>query len=163
MAKKPFKGNRDKCDGDQFVKLPHVVLNSPSYRQLSYSATRLLVDLAMQYSGTNNGRLVACSKYLKPKGWTSNATTRKAVHELIDAKLLIEVRKGGFPNLAAWYALGWLSLDVTEGLDIDPKAYRRGLYRGAVLVPIIGARKVAIDPVIGLRQSSPVPIAGAMR
>lgn len=163
MAKKSFRGSRDKCDGDQFVKLPHVVINSPSYRGLSFSAVRLLIDIAVQYTGGNNGQLVACAKYLRPRGWVSNATCLKALHELIDCQLLIETRKGGFPNRAAWFALNWLSLDVIEGLDIDHRAYRRGLYRGAVLIPINGAGKLAIEPLNGITRTSPIPINGAMR
>ena len=128
MARAKFKGNRDKRDGRQFVALPQVVLESPGYRLAGYPARALLVDIAMQYSGHNNGKLTACAKYLIPMGWTSNNTLLRAVQELLACGLMIETRKGGFPNTAAWFALSWLDLDQGQGLDIDPKHYRRGGY-----------------------------------
>ena len=128
MARAKFKGNRDKRDGRQFVALPQVVLESPGYRLAGYPARALLVDIAMQYSGHNNGKLTACAKYLNPMGWKSNNTLLRAVQELLACGLMIETRKGGFPNTAAWFALSWLDLDQGQGLDIDPKHYRRGGY-----------------------------------
>lgn len=128
MASQKFKGNKDKRDGKLFVLLPRVVLESPGYRLSSYPARALLTDIALQYSGFNNGKLVACDKYLRPKGWTSNNTVLRAVHELQACGLLIETRKGARPNKAAWFALSWLDLDQGIGLDIDPKLYRRGDY-----------------------------------
>ena len=128
MARGKFKDNRDKRDGKQFVLLPRVVLESPGYRRAGHTARSLLTDIALQYSGFNNGKLVACDKYLKPKGWTSNNTALRAVHELQACGLLIETRKAARPNKAAWFALSWLDLDQGIGLDIDPKQYRRGAY-----------------------------------
>ena len=128
MSAKKFKGNRDKRDGRQFLLLPHVVLESPGYRLATHPARSLLIDIAMQYTGHNNGKLVSCAKYLKGKGWNSNATIVRARRDLIDCGLLIETRKGARPNRAAWFALSWLDLDQGQGLDIDPKFYRRGAY-----------------------------------
>lgn len=128
MSRRKFKDNRDKCDGATFLKLPMVVLESPGYRQAGHVARALLIDIALQYKGLNNGKLVACEKYLGPIGWKSNATVLRAVRELLSCGLLIETRKGGRPNKAAWFALSWLSLDQGQGLDIDPKLYPRGEY-----------------------------------
>lgn len=144
MTVKKFKGNRDKRDGKLFVLLPRVVLESPGYRLSSYPARALLTDIALQYSGFNNGKLVACDKYLRPKGWTSNNTVLRAVHELQACGLLIETRKGARPNKAAWFALSWLDLDQGIGLDIDPKLYRRGDYmRPEPLAPASSGERTA--------------------
>jgi hypothetical protein len=116
-------------DGVQFVALPHIVLQSPSYRDLNHAARSLLLDIAMQHNRRNNGALVACEKYLAPLGWKSSQTITRALRELLEAKLLILTRQGFRPNRAAWYALGWQSLDVSVGLDIDPRAYRTGQYK----------------------------------
>ena len=105
MAGAKFKGNRDKRDGKTFVPLPMVMLESPGYRLASHPARALLIDIAMQYTGHNNGKLTACAKYLKPKGWRSSDTIVRARRELIDCGLLIETRKGARPNKAAWFAL----------------------------------------------------------
>ena len=128
MGQPKFKNNRDKRDGKQFVLLPRVVLESPGYRQAGHAARSMLIDIAMQYTGHNNGKLVACAKYVGPIGWNSNATVLRSVRELLACGLLIETRKGARPNKAAWFALSWLDLDQGQGLDIDPKLYRRGDY-----------------------------------
>ena len=138
MGAKKFKGNRDKRDGRQFVLLPHVVLESPGYRLATHPARSLLIDIAMQYTGHNNGKLVACAKYLKPMGWNSHDTISRALVAIKEAGLLIETRMGMRPNRAAWYALGWYALDIVEGLDLDPKTYRTGQYKIAALIPIAG-------------------------
>jgi hypothetical protein len=129
MGRSKFKGNGDKRDGHRFLALPDVVLESPGYRQAGYPARALLIDIAMQYTGHNNGKLTACAKYLKPKGWTGNNTVVRALRELQACGLLIETRKGARPNRAAWFALSWADLDQGTGLDIDPKYFHRGAYR----------------------------------
>jgi hypothetical protein len=128
VARAKFKGGRDKRDGTTFLALPLVVLESKGYRQASATARALLIDVAMQYTGHNNGKLTACVKYLKPKGWTSNGTILRAVHDLQACGLMVETRKGARPNKAAWFALTWHELDQGVGLDIDPKLFRRGGY-----------------------------------
>ena len=171
MARSKFKGNRDKCDGKTFVRLPTVVLESPGYRRASHPARALLIDIAMQYGGHNNGKLTACAKYLKAKGWNSNDTIVRARRDLLDCGLLIETRKGARPNKAAWYALPWLDLDQGQGLDIDPKFFDRGAYmrpdkpaaRNARLAPDGGTAKAPIAPAGGARIAPLAPRAGAVR
>jgi hypothetical protein len=69
------------------------------------------------------------------------------VRELLACGLLIETRKGARPNKAAWFALSWLDLDQGQGLDIDPKLYRRGDYmRPDMPAPISGNARTAKAP-----------------
>jgi hypothetical protein len=138
---KSYKRSKAKRDGDRYMALPHVVIDSPSYRALGYAARALLIDIARQYTGSNNGRLVACAKYLKPMGWNSHGTISRALAEVKDAGLLIETRMGARPNRAAWFALGWYALDVSDGIDLDPKSYRTGQYKIAPLSPKIGIER----------------------
>lgn len=52
---------------------------------------------------------------------------------------------------AAWFAIGWLDLKVTIGLDIDPKTYRR--FRGTpikALTPKNGVQKRKSPPKNGV-------------
>ena len=171
MARSKWKAGRDKRDGGQFIALPLVLLDSPGYRLASYPARAMLVDIAMQYTGANNGRLTACAKFLRPKGWNSNATIHRAVRDLIDCRLLIETRKGARPNRAAWFALSWLALDQTSAIDIDPGLYRTGGYmrpdksdaKGAVHAPPAGVGVGLIAPPRGVTALRLAPRAGAMR
>ena len=145
---KAFKQSKQKRDGERHIALPHVVIDSPSYRALGYAARALLIDIARQYTGTNNGKLVACDKALKPMGWNSNQTIARGLRELQDAKLLIQTRMGMRPNRAAWFALGYYALDKVDGLDIDPKTYRTGQYKIKPLTPITGVESTRIAPIV---------------
>ena len=171
MGRSKWKAGRDKRDGRTFIALPLVVLESPGYRLASYPARALLIDVAIAYTGSNNGKLTACAKYLRPKGWCSNATIHRALHDLIDCGLLIETRKGARPNKAAWFALSWLTLDQGQGLDIDPQHYRTGAYmrpdkpagENASLAPSGGAAVAPIAPFRGAGGSTVAPSIGAVQ
>lgn len=126
--KKSYKNAKQKRDGAGFLAIPHVVLKSKAYRNLSYSARSLLIDIAYQYKGENNGSFVACKKYLKPLGWNSNATVTKGLQELQEARLLQQTRLGMRPNRASWYAVTWQALDNLKGMDISPQEFDRGGY-----------------------------------
>ena len=162
LMSKSYKRSKDKRDGDRYIALPHIVIDSPSYRELGYPARALLIDIARQYSGSNNGRLVACAKYLKPYGWNSNSTVTRALGELKEAGLLIETRMGMRPNRAAWFALGWYQLDATAGMDIDPRTFRTGGYKVAPLIPRSGVERGRIAPARGIGASAATPVGGAM-
>jgi hypothetical protein len=140
-----------------------VVIESPSYRDLNYAARALLIDIARQYTGSNNGALVACAKYLQPLGWNSNSTVSRCLSALIDAGFLIETRMGGRPNRAAWFALGWLALDKVSGMDIDAAKYRTGQYKIAPLIPIDGVEGRRTAPIAGGRPGRVAPAIGAMQ
>lgn len=174
MVSKGRKASRDKRDGSSFALLPLVMLESAGYRAASHTARSLLVDMAKQYTGRNNGKLTACAKYLVPLGWRSNDVIVRARRELIDCCLILETRKGARPNRAGWYALTWLDLDVTEGLDIDPKLYERCFRRGYMrpdkpaaqtvsLRPRDGAATSAIAPGDGTSGATVAPRDGAIR
>jgi hypothetical protein len=158
VASKGRKAAKGKRDGTGFALLPLVVLESPGYRAASHPARSLLVDMVMQYRGSNNGRLTACAKYLNSLGWRSNDVIVRARRNLIDCCLIVETRKGARPNRAGWYALTRLDLDVTEGLDIDPKLYERCFRRGYMRPDKVGAQNASLSPPSG---TTPLPIAPA--
>jgi hypothetical protein len=139
-------------DGERFVRLPHVVLDSAAYRNLSHTARSLLVDTARQYNGKNNGRLVVTPKYLAPLGWNSADVIQRAKVELLNSGLLIETRKGARPNKAAWYMLAWHDINVTlrDGIDCDPAHFRkmRRNYQSKIipLIPSDGIVRQQIVP-----------------
>jgi len=124
----PKKKRSATRDGSRFLAIPYVVMDSAAFRNLSGPALRLLLDIARQYSGENNGQLIACSKYLRTRGWTSEGTATRARRELEAALLIVETRKGMRPNLATWYALTWLSLDWVPAMDLPRNQFQRGAY-----------------------------------
>lgn len=166
------------------------VQQSPGWRRASHTARSLLMDIV--HSGPN-GKLSASMRYLEPLGWTSAGTVSKAVAELIECGLLVETRKGARPNRAAWYAITWMKLKHTQGLDIDPRLFATGGYKepmkpagpgqaartraatlarrqaaaaraaGYTLAPSDGAVADVIAPSDGRLTGAPTPSDGAMQ
>jgi hypothetical protein len=118
-ARQRYKGNRI---GEGFVALPYSVLNSPLFIALSPYAVKLLIDVAAQYRGDNNGDLCTAWKLMKPRGWRSEATLHKAKRELLAAGFLYESRKGRRPNVCSLFALTWPLFDDNDKFDYGAKA-----------------------------------------
>ncbi|WP_175765094.1 hypothetical protein [Burkholderia ambifaria] len=129
---KPKKGRRASSSRDPggFVAIPWTVLDSDAYQGLSHPARSLLLEIARQYHGDDNGRMIATLAHLKPRGWTSNDTIQRAKQELLDAGLIFETVKGCRPHKASWYAATWWALDKLDGYDVGVSA---GFMRGAYL------------------------------
>ncbi len=109
---------KGRASRSSFVSLPHSLLNHPAMAKLSTRATKLLIDLATQYRGKNNGDLSATLTTLKKRGWKSSDQLFKARDELIDRGLIIVTRQGG-RNLCNLYAITWQPIDDCKGkLDI---------------------------------------------
>lgn len=164
-----------------FLAIPMAFLTSEVYRNLSRPAKVLLLDMGAQYSLSepNNGRLIATMNKLRSRGWKSEVTLLKARKELEDAKVIVETRKGGFPNRATWYALTFFSLDHHKDHDITLGSYVRGDWRLAngiklgktgrllqQLAPALPDSTISCSPptpeatnVIAIRPTSPTPLA----
>ncbi len=64
---------------------------------------------------------------------------------------------------AAWFAIGWFSLDVYDGLDIEPNKYQKcRLNQINKTSPINGVTKLKIAPINGKASYSITPINGAV-
>ena len=109
-----------------FLLLPNALLNCPKYRALSSSGVKLLIDIAGQYNGKNNGDLCAAWKIMQPKGWHSEATLNRAKKELLAAGFIAETRKGRLPNRCTLYGITWQALNPNSKLDIQPFAFPSG-------------------------------------
>jgi hypothetical protein len=110
----------------RFLALPHALLTSHRYRALSSSAVKLLIDIAMQFDGKNNGDLSAAWKVMKSKGWRSEATLDRAKKELLSLGLIAQTRQGRLPNTCTLYGLTWLPLNPSDKLDIGPAGFSSG-------------------------------------
>ena len=110
MGKSKNKGS----DGP-FVKLPHFILKSNAYTSLGAWDRTLLIELILQYNGSNNGDLSAPYSFMKTRGFNSSGTLSNASKEL-EKKGLIEITK--FPRrtgtnfeMTKLVALTWLPID----------------------------------------------------
>lgn len=137
MGRRRFQKGGSRESGG-FAALPWVVLDSPAFQTLSHPARSLLLEVARQFVGDNNGRLLLSRRYLSERGWRSADVIVRAKLELIDAGFLFETVKGRRPARASWYAVTWLLLDPHP--DYDPgvaAAFRRGAYRDLKTQPLV--------------------------
>ncbi|HIO18241.1 MAG TPA: hypothetical protein EYN10_07230 [Gammaproteobacteria bacterium] len=101
-----------------FVMFPWDVLNHETFRTLSPRATKLVVDIAAQYRGSNNGDLSATLNLMRDRGWNSSDQLDKAKKELVGKDVIRVARQGGL-NKCNLYALTWFPIDECKGkLDI---------------------------------------------
>lgn len=101
-----------------FMALPHAVANSHNWLKLSPYSIKLLIDLFVQYKGTNNGDLCATWSMMVLRGWKSKATLHKALTELEHYGLLVKSRQGG-RKLASLYGVTFRGIDECKGkLDL---------------------------------------------
>ena len=109
------KGRRGK---GSYLGLPKQVIKSDAYNQLGAWSVKLLVDVAKQYNGFNNGDLSAVWSNFKEQGWHSKGTLSRAIKELID-KGFIELTRQGGKNRCCLYAVTWELIDECKGkLDV---------------------------------------------
>lgn len=127
MAQRRFQKNRR--EAGRFIQIPGVVLDSSAYIGLSPYAVKLLWDVANQYRGDNNGRLLTGWTYMRDeRGWNSPTTLDRAKAELLESGLLAETRKGARPNKATWVAVTWWHLNWCEEMDLAEQQFPRGEY-----------------------------------
>ena len=107
----------------RFLALPHGVLDAPAFITLSAPAVRLLLDIARQYAGTNNGRLLCPLSVMKRRGWSSNDTLIRARRELEAAGFIQQTRQPMMPRRAAWYGITWRPLDYLPEMDVKPAEF----------------------------------------
>lgn len=132
MARSRSK-HKGRATSGGFLALPHAVMDSPAFRGLSAHALKLLIDLAAQYRGANNGDLSAAWAVMRERGWKSRDTLAKALRELLEAGLIERTREGGRPGkggnrVCALYALTWLAIDDCNG-KCTPTRTPSGLWR----------------------------------
>lgn len=102
------KGRRIK---GRFTRLPEVVLATRKYSRLSAYAVKLLVDIARQYNGLNNGDLQATYSLMKDQGWRSKGTLAAATRELQEAGFIEMTRQGGMNLGPSLWAVTWEAID----------------------------------------------------
>ena len=126
MSKRHNAKGRNNAPGG-FAGIPRVVMETDDFRQLSYKSQALLMQLAYQYRGNNNGDLTVALSVLKKRGWKREATISSAVKELLDAKLILKTRDGRFTNpgaRCALYALTWHPVDECIGKELETNPTR---------------------------------------
>ena len=112
--------NRRFASGERFAALPLEVLNSDAFRWLPSFAVRVLIALAAQYCGINNGGLELTLKDAAQFGIKRNelyaALRLLAFVGLI--KKTVEERKSSGKGVPAKYGLTWRPTDEFPAYNI---------------------------------------------
>jgi len=108
-----------------FAGIPRVVMECPDYINLNGSAVKLLVEMACQFKGGNNGDLCPAWTLMKERGFCSKTTLSKAIKELLQAEMILLTRQGHFiKNKASLYALTWAPIDECLGKHLEESSTR---------------------------------------
>jgi hypothetical protein len=120
------KGRRE---SGTFVLLPHDLIRSLNWRNASGNAIKLVIELASQFNGTNNGDLSAPFSSMRASGWKSSGTLKRAEQEALHYGLIEKTRQGGL-NRCNLYALTWKPIDECKRkLDVSPTRVASGAWR----------------------------------
>ena len=127
MARSKYKNSKIT---EPFFAFYRSVFESPAFTALSPHACKLLLELASQYRGDNNGDLTVAWSVVSERGWRSKTTLWRCKAELIKAGFVYVTRKGHMPSTCELLALTWFPLDPSRKFDPEalhcftPKAYK---------------------------------------
>ena len=119
MKKKKFKW----CDN--FASVPRYVIDTKAFKSLRGSSVKLLLLLASQYKGNNNGNLIITHSFYKDHFKSSQ--TMYAARDELEQKGFIATNAyggmsfGGF-KVPSLYALTWLPVD--DFYDLKKNQFR---------------------------------------
>jgi hypothetical protein len=119
-----YKRKNNNPNARSFAGIPRIVMDSEDFKGLSGNAVKLLLALANQYRGNNNGDLTTAWSIMRAKfGFKSPGVVARAKKQLLDANMIIETRTprwlGGKCGL---YALVWQPIDDCPGKQLERKA-----------------------------------------
>jgi hypothetical protein len=104
-----------KITGGRFAKLPLMVLETPAVTTLNHAAFRVLVLLAAQYNGHNNGAIGLTANQAAQAGISSDSTLYRSLRELQERRLIQETYPASrVPPRPTMWALTWMPLNNTD-------------------------------------------------
>lgn len=117
--KDPHWNKRAKLTGKggaaSFISLHHYVLNSDEFAALTGNELRMLMELARQYKGNNNGALTAMREQLVARGWKSHQTIDVQLAKLERKGWIVKTRQGGKRIGCTLYAVTIWPVDACGG------------------------------------------------
>ena len=119
MRKKKFEGYNN------FASVPRYVIDTPAFKSLRGNSVKLLLLLASQYKGNNNGDLIIIHSFYKT--FFKSSQTMYAARDELEQKGFIATNAyggmsfGGF-KVPSLYALTWLPVD--DFYDLTKNQFR---------------------------------------
>ena len=129
MSAKRFRQTKGRSESGTFASLPHDVIRSANWQQLSGNGVKLVIELLAQFNGKNNGDMSAPFSQMKGQGWKSTGTLKRAEREALHYGLLQKTRQGGM-NRCNLYAVTWKPIDdCKRKLDVDSSCVAVGTWK----------------------------------
>ena len=110
------------------LALPKSLMELRDFRELTPSATKVLMALGCQYNGRNNGDLAATKTMMKSWGGMAKGTLARALRELQERRIIYKTRhhrRGQDGAKPALYALSWADIDPCPGKQLDEVSYAK--------------------------------------
>lgn len=124
-----YEKSHKKKEKGRFLQLPSHIIDSEEFASLNGHAVKLLIQVANQYRGYNNGDLCAPWSIMRQHGWKSKDTLGRALKVLLASQFLIITRMGG-RNRCQLYAITWQPIHECQGkLDVKPGIHRLGAWK----------------------------------
>jgi hypothetical protein len=147
---------------ERFARIPLSVLESEAVTTLEHAAVHVLLILASQYWGGNNGSLALTEQYARPFGFRGRDTIYRSLRELEKRGLIVCTRRGmKIKNVFTLYALGWEDIHSRDGKPLDvpePRNNLRWLKWHAPKTEIHTDDREQSVPMVGNDEPDSVPI-----
>jgi hypothetical protein len=132
-----------RSEHENFARIPLSVLQAEAVKTLNHAAFKVLVILASQWRGGNNGTLALTERYAREYGLSGRDTLYRSLKELESRGLIVRTRQGmkSKKHFSLW-ALGWESITHRDGKPLDiaePRNNKRWLEWRPTSVPIAGS------------------------
>lgn len=108
------KKGRSKRDRFTFISLPHFLLDSDAWHELTTAARAILIQILRRYNGFNNGRIAASNRELAKECNVAPNTVTASLRALIGLGFIEITQEGSFnfkKSHATEFRLTWLRCD----------------------------------------------------
>lgn len=166
MSQRSRWNHKGRSAGPSFIQIPHYVLDSPQWAELPGYGLKLLMELARQYRGKNNGDLSAAWSVLRKRGWRSETTLDKYLEMLEARGWIVKTRQGGRHIGCSLFAVTWWPVDECGGKHQHPAERKPShLWKNGIGTPETGVRYPQKLESKGLKlqklEGEPVPLRPA--
>jgi hypothetical protein len=145
--------------GKHFAQIPVEVLTSEAFISLLAYAVRLLLAIAAQYRGNNNGDLAMTRAIARTFGINSHWQLERGLATLLEHGLIEKTRQGGKKPLGpCLYAVTWQPIDDLKGkIESGPTPCASNAWAKWTAAPKADEDKINHQP---LRRATSAPSAG---
>ncbi len=109
------------------IFLPREMLDSPEWDSLTAHEMKMVMHMACDYTGDNNGSISCTWSRMSKRGWRSRQTLDNVIAGLLEKGFIVRTRRGA-RRVCSLYALTWEPIDPGEH-DATPSGYPLNLWR----------------------------------